>query len=171
VHNIEPLNRENENNMDENVYFERTQIIELLVRYFSAIDDKCLDLSIIETTFTNEARIKRPNGSALVGHNNILDSQKKSFDRFKATHHVTTDYIIDINDNRAVIRMNLTAMHLWADNVNNPTLTNKHFLAGAIIFAKAIKIDCKWRLSELTNQNVWRTGDGMTEMANFERPQ
>jgi hypothetical protein len=61
-------------------------------------------------------------------------------------------------------------MHLWADNVNNPSLNNKHFLAGAVIFAKAIKIDNTWKLSELRNQNVWRTGDGMIEMANFERP-
>jgi hypothetical protein len=156
--------------MNENVYFEKTQISDLLIRYFSAIDDKRLDLSIIETTFTNDVRILRPNGSVLVGHKNILDSQKTSFERFKATHHVTTDYIIDVNEKIATIRTNLTAMHLWADDDNNPSLNNKHFLAGAIVFAKVIKIDNKWRISELVNKNVWRTGDGMSEMANFERP-
>jgi hypothetical protein len=156
--------------MTENDLFERSQIKDLLIRYFGAIDDKCLTLSIIETTFTEDACIIRPNGSALHGHKNIFESQSKSFTRFKATHHVTSDYIIDLDNNVAKIRSNLTAMHLWADNVNNPSLNNKHFLAGAVIFAKAIKIDNTWKLSELRNQNVWRTGDGMIEMANFERP-
>jgi SnoaL-like domain len=156
--------------MNENVYLERAQISDLLIRYFSAIDDKRLDLSIIESTFTGDAHIMRPNGSALVRHKNILDSQKISFARFKATHHVTTDYIIDINDDKAAIRANLTAMHLWADNENNPALNNKHFLAGAIIFAKAVKINNNWRISELVNKNVWRTGEGMSEMAKYERP-
>jgi hypothetical protein len=151
-------------------YFQEAQISNLIIRYFRAVDDKQLDIEIVEATFTNDARIERPNGSALVGHNDILDGQKKSFARFKATHHVTTDYIIDINENTATIQTNLTAMHLWADNGNNPTLNNKHFLAGGVLIAKAVKTDNNWRLCKLTNRNVWRTGEGMTEMVNYERP-
>jgi len=151
-------------------HFERAQISHLLIRYFRAVDDKRLDIEIIEATFTNDAHIVRRNGSALVGHNDILEGQKKSFARFKATHHVTADYIIDINDNTATIQTNLTAMHLWADDDDNPALNNKHFLAGGILIAKAVKADNSWRICELTNRVVWRTGEGMTEMANFERP-
>ena len=160
----------NKNKLNEIQYFERIKIGDLLTRYFSAIDDKKLDLSIAEATFTIDARVVRPNGSALVGYNNIFESHKKSFARFKATHHVITDYIIDINDNTALVRANLTAMHLWADNDDNPALNNKHFLAGAVLSIKAVKVDDKWRLSELINRNVWKTGDGMMEMANFEKP-
>lgn len=149
---------------------EKDLISDLLIKYFRAIDDKCLDLAIVEATFTKDARIMRPNGSATVGQVGIHDGHKKSFTRFKATHHVITDYIIDINDDVATLRANLTAMHLWADNENTPSLNNKHFLAGAVLSAKAIKTDNIWRLCELTNRNVWRTGEGMTEMANYKRP-
>ena len=149
---------------------ERIEIGDLLVKYFRAIDDKQFDKAIVKATFTNDAQIMRPNGSATIGHDNIFDGHKKSFARFKATHHVITDYIVDINDTLATLRANITAMHLWADNDDNPSLNNKHFLAGGVLTAKAIKVNNDWRISELTNRNVWRTGEGMSEMANFERP-
>ena len=148
----------------------RACVSDLLTKYFRAIDDKCLELTIIEATFTNDARIIRPNGSATIGHSNIFDGHTKSFNRFKATHHVITDYIIDITGSKATLRANLTAMHLWADNDSNTSLNSKHFLAGGVLTAKAMKINDGWRISELQNRNVWRTGEGMTEMANYEKP-
>lgn len=149
----------------------RACISNLIIKYFRAIDDKCLDLSIVEATFTNQAQIVRPNGSATIGYEKILDGHKKSFARFEATHHVITDYIIGFDKNTATLRANLTAMHLWADNDENPSLNNKHFLAGGVLSAKAILVDHNWRISELINRNVWRTGEGMAEMANYERPE
>lgn len=149
---------------------DRTQISNLLIQYFGAIDDKTLDKSIVEATFTHNAKILRPNGSATIGHANILDGHKKSFARFKATHHVITDYIIQISDKDATLRANLTAMHLWADNEDNPSLNDKHFFAGAVLSAKVVKVDNDWRISELINRNVWRMGEGTKEMANYERP-
>lgn len=148
---------------------ERSLISDLLIQYFSAVDDKNLDLAIVEATFTNEAKIIRPNGSATIGHANILNGHKKSFARFKATHHVITDFIIEIDDVNATVRANLTAMHLWADNEENPALNNKHFLAGGVLSANAVKVSNGWRISELMNRNVWRVGEGMNEMANYER--
>ena len=70
------------------VIIERTQIADLLTRYFAAVDDKRLDLDIVEATFTSDAKIIRPDGSEIVGKESILDGHKKSFARFKATHHV-----------------------------------------------------------------------------------
>jgi ketosteroid isomerase-like protein len=151
-------------------YLEKAQISELLVRYFRAVDDKQLNSEIVAATFTNDARIVRPNGSELVGHKDILEGHLKSFARFKATHHVTTDHMIDINEKTATIQTNLTAMHVWANSDNNPALDNKHFLAGGVLHATARKVENQWRLGELINRNVWRTGEGMTEMANYERP-
>ncbi|MFT3947841.1 MAG: nuclear transport factor 2 family protein [Agriterribacter sp.] len=150
-------------------YIDRTNIGDLLTKYFFAVDDKHLDLTIVKATFTIDAKIIRPNGSATVGHDNIFDGHQKSFARFKATHHVITDYIVNITDNTAILRANLTAMHLWADSTENPSLNGKHFLAGAVLVAKATKVDNNWQISELTNHNVWRTGEGMNEMANYER--
>ena len=56
---------------------------------------------------------------------------------------------------------------MWADNENNPSLNNKHFLADGVFSAKAIKVGSHWRISELKNRVIWRTGDGLKEILNF----
>ena len=146
---------------------ERTQIADLLIRYFAAVDDKRIDIHIVKATFTSDAKIIRPDGSEMAGQENILDGHIKSFARFKATHHVITNFIVDINNNMAVLRSNIIANHVWADNEDNPSLNNKYFLADGVFSAKAIKVDDQWRINELKNDVVWRTGDGMKEMLDF----
>lgn len=149
---------------------ERTQISDLLIRYFKAIDDKQLDKKIVEATFTVDAKIVKPNGAVSIGHDNILDGQIKSFARFRATQHTTSDFIIEFSNDKATIRTNLTAMHVWADIVENPSLDGKHFHAGGVLLTKAIRTDNQWRISEWVFCNVWRTGEGMNEMAKFGKP-
>jgi len=148
---------------------QRTQITDLLIRYFAAVDDKCIDIKIVKETFTINAKIIRPDGTAIVGQENILESHIKSFARFKATHHVITNFIVDINNDMAALRSNIIANHVWADNENDPSLNNKHFLADGVFSARAIKLNDQWRISELKNNVVWRTGDGMKEILNFGR--
>jgi len=75
---------------------EKTQIADLLIRYFAAVDDKLININIVKGTFTSNAKIIRPDGSEMTGQENILDSHTKSFARFKATHHVITNFIVDI---------------------------------------------------------------------------
>jgi hypothetical protein len=146
---------------------ERTQISDLLTRYFAAVDDKRIDIHIIKATFTSDAKIIRPDGSEMAGQENILDGHKKSFARFKATHHVITNFIVDINNNMAVLRSNVIANHMWADNEDDPSLNNKYFLADGVFSARAIKVDNQWRINELKNDVVWRAGDGIKEMLDF----
>ena len=56
-----------------NECFDRLEICDLLNRYFRAIDDKCLDLTMVKATFLQNGRIVCPNGSALNGWQEILD--------------------------------------------------------------------------------------------------
>jgi len=157
--------------MDEQLreIIERTQISDLLIRYFGAVDDKRIDMEIVKATFANGAKIIRPDGTAIVGQENILDAHLKSFARFKATHHVIANFIVEIKNDLATLRSNIIANHMWADDENNPSLNNKHFLADGVLSAQAIKVDDHWRISELKNHVVWRTGDGMKEILNFGR--
>lgn len=66
---------------------DKAQITDLVNRYFAVVDDKGLDINMVQTTFTPDAKIIRPDGSEITGQENILDSHTKSFARFKATHH------------------------------------------------------------------------------------
>jgi len=148
---------------------EKAQITDLLVKYFAAIDDKCIDMVIVKATFTTDAKIIRPDDTEIVGQENILDGHLTSFARFKATHHVITNFIVDITNDRATLRSNIIANHLWADNEPNPSLNNKNFLADGVLSAKAVKVNHQWRICELKNRVIWRTGEGMKEILNFTR--
>jgi hypothetical protein len=57
---------------------ERTQIADLLTRYFAAVDDKRIDI-IVKATFTSDAKIIRPDGSEMAGQENILNGHRKVF--------------------------------------------------------------------------------------------
>ena len=148
-------------------FIEKTHIADLLTRYFAAVDD--INVQIVKATFSIDAKIIRPDDSEIVGQENILDAHLRSFSRFKATHHVITNFIVDINNDIATLRSNIIANHIWGDNQDNPSLNNKYFLADGIFSAKAIKVDDQWRISELRNNVVWRTGDGMKEILNFAK--
>jgi hypothetical protein len=151
-------------------FIDRAQISDLLSRYFKAIDDKCLDRTTVEATFTADGRIVRPNGAALVGREAILDGQKKSFARFRATHHVTSDHIVDLDGDTARLRANLTAMHLWSDEQRDPNSLQTHFVAGGVFQVRAVRTADGWRINELTLRNTWRTGAGLAAMARTEKP-
>jgi SnoaL-like protein len=148
---------------------EKTQITDLLIQYFAAIDDKCISMEIVKATFSSDAKIIRPDDTEIVGQENILDGHLKSFARFKATHHVISNFIVAISNETATLRSNVIANHVWANNENNPSLNNKNFLADGVLSAKAIKVDSYWRISELKNRVIWRTGDGMKEILNSTR--
>lgn len=149
---------------------DRMQISDLLSRYFAAVDDKCIDMKIVKATFASDGKIVRPNGSALAGWKDIHDGQNKSFARFRATHHVVTDPIIDIEGDKAKLRANITAMHLWNFNESDPNSLESHFVAGGIFSAIAIRTSDGWRISELSNRNTWRSGDGLLTMARDLKP-
>lgn len=146
------------------IIVEKKQISDLLTRYFAAIDDKQLDEKIAEAIFSIDAKIVRPDDVVIIGSENIFNAHKKSFDKFKATHHLFSNFLIDINNDRATLRANLIANHIWKGKKDNPSLDGKYFLANGVFYAKAKKIDEIWFLYELRNRIVWRTGDGMAEM-------
>jgi hypothetical protein len=150
---------------DVTKFIDRMQISELLSRYFAAVDDKCIDMKIVKATFASDGKIVRPDGSAIVGWKDILDRQNESFARFRATHHVMTDPVIDIEGNKAKMRANLTAMHLWNFNESDPNSLTSHFAAGLVCSAVAVQTSDGWRINEMSNCNVWRTGDGLLTMA------
>jgi len=151
--------------MTENDLAVRCAISELLSRYFSAVDDKRLDLPSVEASFSDDGRLVRPNGSAMVGPQEILAGQTQSFARFRATHHVTTDHVVDVAGDTARVRANLTAMHLWAYDHSDHNALETYFVAGGVLRALATRTPAGWRLTELELRNVWRTGVGFGAVA------
>lgn len=139
---------------------DRAEITSLVSRYFGAIDDKRLDRATMETMFTAGGRLTRPNGASLIGPEAIAADQSASFARFRATHHVSSDHVIDLDGDSARLRANLIAMHLWTDQERDPNTLQTHFHAGGVLHALAERTGRGWRLSDLSVRNTWRTGSG-----------
>lgn len=69
-----------------------------------------------------DGRMTRPNGASLTGHLGVIAaSLAGSFARFRATHHVSSDHIIDLDGDNARTRANLIAMYLWAATERDPS--------------------------------------------------
>jgi hypothetical protein len=128
----------------------------LLSAYFAAIDDKRLDAAVIAATFLPGGRVIRPDGLTLTGREEILAKQTESFARFRATHHMLTDHVVERDGDTARVRTNMQAMHLWGGPSGADLQT--HFVAGGVVRATAELTADGWRLSELTMRPTWRTG-------------
>ena len=96
------------------------QIVEVINRYFAAIDDKCLDFVLAQSTFAPAGKMVRPNGAETVGPAAICEGQNESFARFRATQHVMTNHVVDLAGEHARVRANVIATHLWGPEQGDP---------------------------------------------------
>ncbi|MFE6857655.1 nuclear transport factor 2 family protein [Nocardia sp. NPDC057668] len=142
----------------ETEFEDRTRISNLVSRYYSAVDEKAVDRALVEAVFTPDGRWVSPTGIARVGHEAIADQQIAAVAMFRATHHVTSDHLVDVEGDSARLRANLTAMHLWGVEAGDSAALESHFLAGGVFEGVAQRTGAGWRLSELRLRIVWRTG-------------
>ena len=145
----------------------------LLTRYFAAIDDDVLDTDLLRAVFTDDCRVLRPNGDAVVGVDALLESQTRSFARFAGTQHRLTDHLVTVHNDsggtgadvdRARLRANLVAMHLWAPDHLPPTSLEAYFVAGSVVRAQARRTSAGWRVAEVAVTPTWRSGSGISAM-------
>ena len=142
-------------------------ITEVINRYFAALDQKQFDVTTMSQVFADDAKIVRPHGAVTIGPKEIGDSLSQSLSRFRATQHLTSGFIITLNDDAfAEFRANLVAMHLWAEGQGDPSLSpnDNYFLAGGVITGRMILGASGWRITEMTNQVSWRRGTGFQQM-------
>ena len=142
-------------------------ITEVINRYFAALDQKQFDVTTMSQIFADDAKIVRPNGAVTTGPKEIGDSHSRSLSRFRATQHLTSGFIITLNDDTsAEFRANLVAMHLWAEGHGDPNAdpNDNFFLAGGVITGHVILGASGWRMAEITNQVIWRRGTGFQQM-------
>jgi len=142
-------------------------ITEIINRYFAALDQKEFDSETMGRIFSDDAKVLRPNGTAMVGPRAIGESHAQSMSRFRATQHLTSGFIINAIDNTtARFRGNLVAMHFWAEAMGNPDAdpNDNYFLAGGVITGQVALFSNGWRITELANQIIWRRGVGFEQM-------
>ena len=142
-------------------WFDKLAITELLNRYFQRIDDKEFAVEKMQSLFTENGTLTRPNDSVVSGPAEIAESNSKSFARFRATQHLPSGFVIEIAGDEAAIRANVMAMHLWGDGFGDPNSLDRHFVGGIVIQASARRTADGWRLTNLGGRNVWRSGSAV----------
>ena len=142
-------------------------ITEVINRYFAALDQKQFDVATMSQVFTDDATIQRPHGAITTGPNDIGDSHSRSLQRFQATQHLTSGFIITLNDDTsAAFRANIVAMHLWAEGHGDPSVdpSENYFLAGGVLTGHVSLEADGWRIVAIANRVIWRRGTGFQEM-------
>ena len=153
------------NDQDKLLY--TVAITEVINRYFAALDQKQFDVTTMSQIFADDAKVQRPNRTTMTGPKEIGLSHSRSLSRFQATQHLTSGFIITLKDDTsAEFRANVVAMHLWAEGEGDPSAdpNDNYFLAGGVITGYLISGANGWRITELTNQVIWRRGTGFQQM-------
>ena len=138
------------------------EAVYLLNRYFRLLDEKAFEVDRFAEVFATDGVILRPNGTTMVGPEQIVASHRTSFARFAATQHLLTGHDVEPEGGGQTVRANLVAIHIWGTNpqrvISGP---DDYFIAGAVITASVTGN----RITRLVNTNVWKGGAGFESMA------
>ncbi len=148
-------------------FLDKAEITELINRCFGALDQKEFDATRMQLIFAEDARIVRPNGAETVGPQPIGESFSNSFARFRATQHQATGIVVTLHGHeQAEFRGNLVAMHLWAEGLGDTEAdpSDNYFLALGVVSGKAAMTAEGWRITQLTNDVLWRKGTGFKQI-------
>jgi hypothetical protein len=152
---------------DHDKFMHTVAITDVINRYFAALDQKQFDVPSMRRVFADDAKVQRPNRTTTIGPKEIGDSHSRSLNRFQATQHLTSGFVITLNDDTsAEFRANLVAMHLWAAGHGDPNAepNDNYFLAGGVITGQVILGVSGWRMTEIANHVSWRRGTGVQQI-------
>ena len=137
---------------------DKADITDVVNSYFRALDEKHFDAQHFAAIFTAEANVTRPDGSSLVGPEEISASHARSFQRFESSQHLVAGRDISISGSRATARVNIVAMHMWQGSNTNANNADNFFIAGGVIDVTLARADGQWKISLISNKVAWRAG-------------
>lgn len=128
--------------------------------YFRALDEKDLDAAHLRRILTEDAKVIRPNGAAMIGPETIGASHRESMARFESTQHIVSSHDVAVDDDTATVRANLVAIHIWPGARTMLTTPESYFAAGGVVMVHLVHTGEGWRISEMSHRVVWRAGGG-----------
>ena len=136
----------------------KSEIADVVNSYFRALDEKNVDAQHLGSIFTPEAKVTRPNGASMVGPEEISASHQKSFARFDGSQHFVAGHDIALAGDTANVRANLIAMHMWQGSKTDANKPENFFVAGGVVRAALTHADGQWKISQMSNDVLWRAG-------------
>jgi SnoaL-like protein len=132
---------------------DREALHDLVIEYFRGFDERRRDPEALLHTFTEDATVRFPAGSA-TGIQEIALLTNRLLALWGPTLHGVSSITVQGGGGRARVDATLHAAHLHRDDDPGAAL---HI--GARVSADAARIDAGWRLRSLELELIWSHGD------------
>lgn len=144
---------------------DRAEISDLIDRFSRDLDDYTLDgrpfdVAWVLSYFTDDASVEYPVGSATGAESIAALIDGRGMAPFQRTQHVTTNYVVDLDGDRASVRFNLIATHVHAEEVRQRLgeAPGARFTAGDYYEGETVRTDAGWRFRRQTLHVTWTDG-------------
>jgi hypothetical protein len=88
------------------------------------------------------------------GHEELVHVLERGIQLFRRTQHVTTNFEVAVEGDRATMRSYYTATHVWLAPACDPL-----FVMGGVYDDVLVREPGGWRIVERVLTNIWATGD------------
>ncbi|KUJ37299.1 hypothetical protein ACZ90_70325 [Streptomyces albus subsp. albus] len=129
---------------------DRAQLHDLLARQGRWLDERRFDEAA--DIFTPDA-VARTQGGESHGLAALVAQARRTHERFACTQHFTTNALIDLDGDRAVLRANLLAVFVPQSADATPVPVGERYRFEAVRTAQG------WRFSRVEADLIWRSGD------------
>lgn len=132
---------------------DRAEITDLIDRLFRALDERGLDRARGRSIFTDDVHVTFPIGEHQ-GLDEVVAAVAEGMDRFGPTQHSGSNYIIDLDGDRATVRWNAIQTHLPP----GATPFDEPFVSGGYYDGEVVRTADGWRFRQQAYHLVWLTG-------------
>jgi hypothetical protein len=133
---------------------DRADLTDLLARQGLWLDERRFDdAGDTAAVFTEDATVETPGGRA-EGRQALAAQARRNHERYARAQHVTSNVLIDLAGDRAVLRANLVATLVRDAATPEPTL-----MLGERYRSEAVRTAQGWRFSRVEVTPLWRSGE------------
>lgn len=147
------------------VLTDRADISDLIDRFSRDLDDYTLhgqsfDVDWVRSYFTETASVEYPVGNAIGAEDIAALVDGRGMAPFQRTHHVTTNYLLDLDNARATVRFNLIATHVYAEEARQQLgeQPGARFTVGDYYEGEVVRTEAGWRFSRQSLTVAWTDG-------------
>jgi hypothetical protein len=131
---------------------DRAAITRLCDRYTMHLDADRDNDEWLGSVFTPDAHLTFPFGE-YQGLAGLAEFQQMARTTFARTHHLSSNYSVDLDGDKARVRAHLMAVH-----VPRSAEPGLHFTIGGHYDAQAVRTPDGWRIRQLVFDLVWNAG-------------
>lgn len=135
---------------------DKVEITDLLNSYAKTVDMASADhvnWPMWETYFTEDCVVTFPFGTHK-GRNGLSEWGKAALASFQATHHLSGNFQIELNGDKAKATTNIIATHLFKKDV-----PNDHFTLAGVYEWEFLCTSKGWKIKALKLSMVWTEGN------------